>query len=720
MITSNAGTIATEGILYTYSATATDPDDANNGTDLTWSLTNQPGDMTVSATGVITWTPAEGVSTSGLVTLTVQDGLENGATPDTEMFTIAVASINNSPIITSTAGNTAIEETLYTYTATVTDPDDANDGTQLTWSLANEPAGMVVSATGEVTWTPAEGVLTSGPVTLTVQDGGEDSAVPGTEGFTITVTPVNDPPVITSTAGTNGTEEILYTYTATVADLDDANNGTDLVWSLTNQPGDMAVSSIGVVTWIPAEGVLTSGTVTLTVKDGEEDGVVPDTEDFTITVTPVNDPPVVSGSVSDLSYTEGDGPVPIDSQIIASDVDDTNLESATVSLGPTFVSTEDILAFTDQSGISGTFNALNGVLSLTGSASIADYTTALVSITYENTSIEPDPSTRTVSFVANDGDANSLEFTRNILITGINEPPVLVFVDENGNEVETDTVRFSIMEDQISMLCVQAFDAESNTVHIESITSGSVEGAFDNGPVNDLCFTFSPVLDFNGVVYAAITICDDGNPVSCTSAVVEITVVPVNDPPVANDDEFSGLEDELITGNVIDNDSDPDGDVLTVDIIPVLNTLNGTLVLNPDGSFEYTPQKDFAGEDFFSYRICDSADPAACDEADVIISLQDVEDPVIAYQAITPNEDDFNDRWIIDGIEQFPDNTVQIYDRWSSLVYQMTGYNNGDRVWSGESNKGVSTGDLPNGTYFYVIRLGNGNDVMDGFVELRR
>ena len=238
VITSTAGTTATEDTEYTYTATVNDPDDANDGTQLTWSLTNAPDGMVVSDTGVVTWTPTEGVTTSGVVTLTVADGGEDGAAAATEDFTISVTPVNDPPIITSTAGTTASEDTEYTYAATVNDPDDANDGTNLTWSLANAPSGMVVSNTGVVTWTPAEGITTSGMVTLTVADGGEDGAAADTEDFTISVTPVNDPPTITSTAGTTATEEVEYTYTATVSDPDDTNDGTHLTWSLTMRPAE--------------------------------------------------------------------------------------------------------------------------------------------------------------------------------------------------------------------------------------------------------------------------------------------------------------------------------------------------------------------------------------------------------------------------------------------------------------------------------------------------
>jgi gliding motility-associated-like protein len=263
-------------------------------------------------------------------------------------------------------------------------------------------------------------------------------------------------------------------------------------------------------------------------------------------------------------------------------------------------------------------------------------------------------------------------------------------------------------------------DPESNNVFVESITSSSPNGTFSNGPATDLCFTFTPALDFNGVVYADVNICDDGSPVSCLAAVVEITVVPVNDAPVAVDDDYSGNEDDILVGNVLDNDSDPDGDLLIVDATPVDPPVSGTLVLNADGSFTYTPATDFAGQDTFTYSVCDDGDPSLCAQAIVTITLNDLEDPVVAYQLLTPNDDAFNDEWVVDGIEQFPQNNVQIFDRWSALVYKTDGYNNRDRVWKGEANVGISPDELPNGTYFYVIQLGDGSSPLQGFVELKR
>lgn len=307
-INTTAGTSATEDTEYTYTAGVTDVDDSNNGTDLTWSLSNQPSGMEVTTTGVVTWTPANGVSSSGVVTISVQDGLENGATADTENFTVSVTAVNDAPSITSTAGTSATEDVEYIYTATVTDDDDSNNGSDLTWSLSNEPSGMLVSTTGEVTWTPANGVTTSGTVTISVRDGQENGASPDTENFTVSVTAVNDAPTISSTAGTSATEDVEYTYTASASDDDDSNNGTDLTWALSNQPSGMVVTTTGVVTWTPANGVSSSGTVTLTLSDGGEDGVSTDTENFTVSVTAVNDAPSITSTAGtsateDVEYT---------------------------------------------------------------------------------------------------------------------------------------------------------------------------------------------------------------------------------------------------------------------------------------------------------------------------------------------------------------------------------------------------------------------------------
>jgi hypothetical protein len=156
-------------------------------------------------------------------------------------------------------------------------------------------------------------------------------------------------------------------------------------------------------------------------------------------------PPVLTATGSSLAYTENATSL-LDSGMTATDADSTNLTSATVAM-TTYVKGEDALAFTNQNGITGTWTAGTGVLALSGVASVANYQTALRSVTYNNSSHAPTTSGRTVTFTANDGASTSNTVSRMITLTAINDAPVnsvpvaqstgtsaaLIFSSGNGN-----------------------------------------------------------------------------------------------------------------------------------------------------------------------------------------------------------------------------------------------------------------------------------------------
>lgn len=92
---------------------------------------------------------------------------------------------------------------------------------------------------------------------------------------------------------------------------------------------------------------------------------------------------------------------------------------------------------------------------------------------------------------------------------------------------------------------------------------------------------------------------------------------------------------------------------------------------------------------------------------------------VSVYDALTPNGDGINDTWIIDGIQYYPDNLVQIFDKIGDLVYEKSSYNN---TWGGEGKNG---GALPDGTYYYVIKINTenvkgGHNIQTGAVLIKR
>ncbi|HYW95041.1 MAG TPA: gliding motility-associated C-terminal domain-containing protein, partial [Bacteroidales bacterium] len=96
----------------------------------------------------------------------------------------------------------------------------------------------------------------------------------------------------------------------------------------------------------------------------------------------------------------------------------------------------------------------------------------------------------------------------------------------------------------------------------------------------------------------------------------------------------------------------------------------------------------------------------------VDLCLEDLTDPV--PQIITPNSDGFNDVWFVNHIEYFEKNSLRIFNRWGNQVYSASPY---DNTWRGTSNKGI---DLPDGTYFYLLDLGNGGEVHKGYIIIHR
>ena len=164
-------------------------------------------------------------------------------------------------------------------------------------------------------------------------------------------------------------------------------------------------------------------TIEFTVNDGDLDS------DAATKSIDVNDKPVLDTTDAALAYAENAGPLAVDADISVTDPDSPTLEGATVQISSNFVQAEDELSFTDQeNGITGSYDDDTGTLTLSGSASVADYQATLGSVTYENSSDNPSTDTRTVTFQADDGAATNNQSdtaTRDIEITRVNDAPVV-------------------------------------------------------------------------------------------------------------------------------------------------------------------------------------------------------------------------------------------------------------------------------------------------------
>ena len=145
-------------------------------------------------------------------------------------------------------------------------------------------------------------------------------------------------------------------------------------------------------------------------------------------------------------------------------------------------------------------------------------------------------------------------------------------------------------------------DADGNTltaVLVGTVKHGSLS-LNSNGS-----FSYSPNTNYNGS--DSFTYAPYDGVVTGNVATVSINIAPVNDPPIAVDDSASVAEDGSVDVRVLDNDSDPDGDSLTV---IAASTTNGTAVVNNSGSggrVRFTPAPNYYGTVVFSYIVSDGA-----------------------------------------------------------------------------------------------------------------
>ncbi|TGD56977.1 T9SS type B sorting domain-containing protein, partial [Flavobacterium humi] len=197
-------------------------------------------------------------------------------------------------------------------------------------------------------------------------------------------------------------------------------------------------------------------------------------------------------------------------------------------------------------------------------------------------------------------------------------------------------------------------------------------------------------------------------PANCDTATA--TVIVLNPIDADDDEETTTAGSTGVTGilNVLDNDTlsgDPTN-LTQVTLTVVTPDPTGQIILNPDGSVNVLPGTP-AGTYTITYQICENgAVPANCDTATVTIIVNTNED-IDIYNHVTPNGDGDNEVFFIDGINKYPDNTVEIYNRWGVLVYEVAGYNNTDKAFRGVSEGRVTVNrleNLPEGTYYYILR----------------
>ncbi|MEF7615710.1 DUF4347 domain-containing protein [Aquincola sp. MAHUQ-54] len=402
------------------------------------------------AAGLLRYTPAAGGHGEPYATFTVQlhddggtahGGVDTDPVPRTA--TINVGAVNDAPVITSHGGGSSAsasvaENTMAVATVTAADPD----GPSLTYSISGGADGglfTIDGVTGALSFITApdfEAPADAGrnnvyDVIVQVSDG----TLTDTQAIAVTVTPVNDnDPVITSlgggaTAAASVAENTaaVATVAATDADLPAQSLGYAIVGGA-DQARLRIDAATGALSFISAPDHEAPGDA-----DGDNvyevivqatDGARTATQAISISVTDVDDTaPVVGASGGIVAHVENAAPVPIDPGLTVSDADSGTLAGATVRISTNYVAGQDRLAFVDQNGITGHWDAATGTLTLSGTATLAHYQAALRSVAYANTSDSPSTLVRTVAFSAHDGSAHSTEATRQVQVIAVNDAP---------------------------------------------------------------------------------------------------------------------------------------------------------------------------------------------------------------------------------------------------------------------------------------------------------
>ncbi len=149
----------------------------------------------------------------------------------------------------------------------------------------------------------------------------------------------------------------------------------------------------------------------------------------------------------------------------------------------------------------------------------------------------------------------------------------------------------------------------------------------------------------------------------------------------------------------------------------IVPTANGSVSVS-GASIQYTPDLDFSGFDTCWYRICNANCPFICDSALVLWEVV-APIPLDIPNAFTPNGDGWNDLFVIQGLKDDDLNSLVIFNRWGSVIYEAQPYQND---WDGTTNNGtmrLAGKRAVDGTYFYLFKQTTDSDPLRGSIELK-
>ncbi|QDU21945.1 Ig-like domain-containing protein [Urbifossiella limnaea] len=665
-----AFTVAAGGTLQDR-VTATDP----NGDPLTYSVVtgNGPAHADVFAVfsdGRIFYRPATGYVGTDSFIYTVTDGTGS----DVGMVTITVLGANRPPVIDDQTV-TAAEDTPFAGTLLASDPD----GQTLTFSRASLPANgtTTVNADGSFSYTPNSNFNGTDSFTVRVSDGTlTDTAV-----VTVTVTPVNDAPVVTAPAAVTTDEDVILSLGG--VNITDVDAGSaNVVVTLAAGHGGLLVATTGVSGGVTAAQVQNNGTgsVTVTAPLAAINATLAASTGLRYRPTPnYNGPDAVTVSANDQGNTGAGGPQP-STKTLAVTVNAVN--DAPVAFPTTQSATTN-----EDTPVSGTVTGRdveNDPLTFSGDVppeGLPAHGSVTVNADGSYTYTPATDFNGTDQFVFKVSDpAGAFGYGLvTVRVLPVNDAPVArddaYTVDEDQTlTITVGPVTRLRMVSEPGDFVGQGSPGTNQPLVLDYAPPGSGFTArtnFDNGVevrVSDPTVVGGWTLDFAAPGNALLTpgtyldaqrfpfqaadrpgldVSGDGrglNQLTGRFTVYDVAYGPAGAVTrfaatfVQQDLNFNGTVDPPLSGavlfnttfgaggGVLANDTDADGDVLLTAAL-VSGPSSGTLALNPDGTFSYTPNPNFFGTDSFTYRTGDGTAPGGV--ATVTITVRPVNDPPV-------------------------------------------------------------------------------------------
>jgi len=572
-------------VAFTSEASNLVPNDTNNARDVflrdlvanTTTLVSQNFSGTGSANAGSNYAV---VSRNGSVVV-FTSAATNLVSTDTNGFRdVFVFTGNQSPIANNDSFGTN-EDTVLTNNV-LTNDTDPDGNTPLTVSLVTGPGNgsLSLNPNGTFSYTPNADFNGTDTFTYSVRD--SLGASSNLASVVLSITAVNDAPVAVNDSYTLAAGSALTIGTANGVLANDTDIDTplsNLVANLITSPsnGVLNLNTNGSFTYTPNAGFTGSDSFTYRANDGSLDSGLA-TVTLSVTAVP-NAAPIANND----SFGTNEDTV-LTNNVLTNDTDPDGNTPLTVSLvtGPG-----------------------NGSLSLNPNG------------TFSYTPNADFNGTDTFTYSVRDSLGASSNLASVVLsITAVNDAPVAVNDSYTINSTATLNVG--------SAAGVLANDTDIDTA-LSALTA-SLVSTVTHGTLAlnaDGSFTYTPNTGFTGTDSFTYRV-NDGSLNSGVATVSIAVTATVNTPPIASNDAFTGNEDTIISNNVLANDSDLDNHTpLSATLVAAPSS--GSLSLNPNGTFTYTPTADFNGTDTFTY-IARDALGAVSNTATVVLTVNPVND----------------------------------------------------------------------------------------------